>query len=66
MEVEPAEMDDHELGLGLVPGPPRSGLEPADGQVAAASAPHLQVQRLEVERVDALLPARRRAAGRSG
>ncbi len=50
VEVEPAEVQDHEPGLGLVARPQRADAQAADGQVAAAPAPDLRIDRLQLER----------------
>ncbi len=61
MEVEPAEVDDHEASLGLVPGAARPGSQPADGQVTAAPRAYLLVEDLQVVGVNA---AANRVVGR--
>ena len=68
VEVEPAEVDDDEAALGLVPGAARAGPQPAHGQVAAAPGADLLIEDLQVIGINAspvggLVLA---AAGRSG
>ena len=53
MEVEPAEVDDHEVRFGLVPGAARPGPQPADSQVTFAPRANLLVEDLHVVGVNA-------------
>ena len=59
VEVEPAVVDDDEVGLGLVPGPVRADPQPADGQVAAAPAADLLVEDSRSNEYDRLVRSSR-------
>ncbi len=54
MKVEPAEVHDHEAGLGLVPGAPGPGSQPAGGQVAVAPRANLLVEDLDIVGIHAV------------